>query len=124
MSTSFEIYSKITEYMSRRITLRQLEYWLVHMIPIYLLNPNSEVASLCNIIELGLAEINAGIQSERGFRKLLSQHISSDSMQSEYYPFNYGITITSTSGSITEPIDWGLRDQSPSWSSEPLAEFA
>ena len=103
--------------------LRELEYWLVHMLPIYLLNPESKAASLCGLIELGLAEIQAGIRSERSFRNLLSQHILSDPIQLVSYPYNYSSTIAIASGSITEAMDWGWYDLSPSWSSEPQVEY-
>ena len=75
MTTSIDIYSKVTDYIERNITLRELESWLVFMLPIYLSNPDSDAAVLASRIELGLAEINAEITTERLLRKQLKQFI-------------------------------------------------
>ena len=71
MITSIEIFSKADDYLEKRISLHELESWLVSMLPIYLSNPTSEAAELVSVIELGLAEINADIRTERSLRLLL-----------------------------------------------------
>lgn len=72
MSTSIEIYSKVSEYLARHITLRELESWLVPRLPICLANPDSAVGRLAGVVELCLAELQAGIIAERSVRKRLS----------------------------------------------------
>lgn len=72
MSTSLEIYSKVSEYLARHIALRDLESWLVPRLPVYLENPNSAVGELAGVVELCLAELQAGIIAERSVRKRLS----------------------------------------------------
>lgn len=74
MITSIEIYTKLSEYLSNQISLSELESWLVRVIPIYLENVDSPIVELIGLIELGFAEINAGIRSERSFKYLLKKY--------------------------------------------------
>ena len=103
------------------MTLRDLENWLVHMLPVYLLNPGSEASNICGLIELGLAEIHAGIRTERSFKQLLLKHIPSNPIHSEPYA-NTG-SMTMAIGTTAEAIPWEWAP-SPSWSNEPQAEYA
>ena len=74
MISSIEIYTKLGEYLSNQISISELEYWLVRIAPIYLENTDSPIIELIGLIELGFAEINAGIRSERGFKYLLKKY--------------------------------------------------
>ena len=123
MSTSIEVFSKVNEYIERRMSLRELEYWIVYMLPIYLSNPGSAVAELAGTIELGIAEIKAEIRSERSLRKLLAQHISGNPIKYESYPYVTSSTETIASGSLTEARNLEWLDLSPSSSSEPQVEY-
>jgi len=124
MSTSIDIFSKITDYLEHRITMRELESWLVPMLPIYLLNPDSAAANLIGLIELGLAEIQAGIRSEKSFKRLLAQHSTRNLISLDLHPYRSGIdeTMASTS-STTEARGSEWLDQSPSWHTEPQVEY-
>ena len=124
MSTSIDIFSEVTNYLEHRITLRELESWLVPMLPIYLLNPDSAAANLVGLIELGLAEIQAGIRSEKSFKRLLAQHSTRNLISFELYPYHFGIdeAMASTS-SVTEARGSEWLDQSPSWYIEPQVEY-
>ena len=124
MSTSIDIFAKVTSYLEHRITLRELESWLVPMLPIYLLNPDSAAANLVGLIELGLAEIQAGIRSEKSLKRLLAQHSTRNLISLELYPYRFGIdeTIASLS-SVTEATCSEWLDQSPSWHTEPQVEY-
>ena len=119
MSTSIDIFSKVTDYLERRVTLRELESWLVPMLPIYLLNPDSAVANFVGLIELGLAELQAGIRSEQSLRKLLAQHNTYNLISLEPYPYQSGIAETMSSISVTETRNLEWLDPSPSWHTEP-----
>jgi len=122
MSTSFEIFSKVNEYMESQVTLCDLESWLVNMLPIYLVTPNSSAAELAGLIELGLSEIKAGIRTERGFRRILSKHLNFNPVRSVYYPWSDSITVAIASGSVEDATNWDWVDLSPSWSIEPQEE--
>ena len=121
MSTSIEIFSKVNDYIERRMTLRELESWLVFMLPIYLSNPGSATAELVGTIELGLAEIQAGIRSERSLRRLLASYVAYNPIRYQLYPHQTSINVTTSSASQTEPTipDWV--DQSLPWSNVPQA---
>jgi hypothetical protein len=99
MSTAIEIFSRVSDYIEREITLRDLESWLVYMLPVYLSKPDSAASELASMIELGLAEINAGIRSEQGLRRLLTQHIAANSIKSESYPHQSSTSDTISSAS-------------------------
>jgi len=118
MSTSIEIYSKAGEYLLRKITLQELESWLVSMLPTYLQNPDSSVTELAGLIELGLAEINADIRSERGFRNLLKQHPGIRSISLNSYPITDSIDMTVSSNYLAQPMGFLYSEQSPSWHTE------
>jgi hypothetical protein len=124
MSTSLDLYSKVTDYIEKNITLSELESWLVLMLPLYLSNPDSETAILASRIELGLAEINAGITTERTLRNLLKKQFIHTPIKSQSYPYQScnEDTIAATSTIETTILeDW--MKQSPSWSSEPQVEY-
>ncbi|MBI4284765.1 MAG: hypothetical protein HY670_02550 [Chloroflexi bacterium] len=122
MATSLEIFSKVTDYVERRISLRELESWLVPMLPSYFSNPDSAVADLAGTIELGLAEIQAGITNERNLRKLLATHISHDPIKYEPYPYQAESSEATFVTGATETMNLSWPDLSPSWSSVPQVE--
>lgn len=117
------MFAKVEDYVDRRITLHELESWLVNRLPTYLLNPNSAVAELVGVIELGLAEIQAGIRSERSFRKLLGLQTTSNPISTKSYPYYASITEASSSASPAEPtpLVWGV--PSASLSNVPQVEY-
>lgn len=117
-----EIYSKISDYVQRRITLEQLERWLVSMLPTYFANPDSSAAELAGLVELGLAEIQAGITTQQSLRKLLSQHVTTNLITPEPDPHETSFNETGASSRLTaaKNLDW--LDPSPSWSSVPQVE--
>jgi hypothetical protein len=106
MSTSIEIFSKVNEYVEGRINLREMEYWLANRLPIYLLNPDSTAAGLAGAIELGLAEIQAGIRSERSLKRLLLQRHIRGHILMKSYSHETGETDTVSSVSTTETMNW------------------
>jgi hypothetical protein len=123
MSTSIEVFAKVQDYVDRRITLHELESWLVNRLPTYLSNPNSAAAELVGVIELGLAEIQAGIRSERSFRKLLGLQTTSNPISTKPYPYYTRITEASSSASPAEPTPLVWEVPSVSSSTVPQVEY-
>lgn len=93
------------------------------MLPVYLLNPDSVAAKLAGLIELGLAEIQSGIRGEQSFRKFLSSHLLTPSIQIQQFPFNNSEDFTISSVSTTESTNLELSAQLPSWHSVPQVEY-
>lgn len=122
MPTSIEIFSRVSDYIEHRMTLRELESWLICMLPTYLSNPGSAVAELAGTIELGLAEIQAGIRNERSLRRLLAQFVAHNPVRYEMYPHQTVTNETASSASSTEPMTPAWLDPSPSWSTVPQVE--
>ena len=117
------MFAKVQDYVDRRITLHELESWLVHRLPVYLSNPNSAAAELVGVIELGLAEIQAGIRSERSLTKLLGLQVASNPISTESYPYYAGITQASSAASPTEPTPLVWEALSTSSSSVPQVKY-
>lgn len=69
---------KILEFTLDHISVVDLEEWLVPQIPALISDPNSEVSDLVSAIELGIAELNAGILNKDNlvcyFHKVLSEN--------------------------------------------------
>lgn len=123
MPTSIAIFSKANEYVKRNITLRDLESWVVSMLPIYLINPDSAAALLASRIELGLAEIQAGITTERTFRRLLMRQINQNQIITESYPSSSSFSETTSSVSISDTTVLGWMDLSPSSNNALQVEY-
>ena len=119
MFTSIDVFSRVTDYIERRITLQELESWLVPMLPVYLANPDSAAAELVGAIELGLAELSAGILSERSVRKLLAKAQAVGGVSIVEYPEPVVAFDATSSASVTDAtaLDW--LDPSRSWHTEP-----
>ncbi len=69
---------KILEFTLGQISVFDLEEWLVPQIPALISDPNSEISDLVSAIELGFAELNAGILNKgtlvKHFQKVLSEN--------------------------------------------------
>ena len=65
----------MNDYLSKRITLRELESWLVPRLRAYLDAPDSAVGRLAGAVELNMAELQAGLKSERTVRMALSRYV-------------------------------------------------
>ena len=124
MSTSFEIFSKVTDYVEREITLWVLESWLVTKLPIYLDNPDSDEGKLAVLVELCLAEFHDGIRAERGVRSVLTQYTAGLHLRWIEYPETESNNLTSTSASVTPSLGLLWPDLSPSWSIGPVGANA
>jgi hypothetical protein len=75
MDLTCEIFRKVFQYSDGKISLEDVEDWLVpHLYELLILAPCS-ASELAGIIELGLAEISNGQSSEEDFRSLLRKYI-------------------------------------------------
>ena len=123
MTTSIEIFSQVSDYLDNKKSLRELESWLVSMLPVYLSTPSSEAAELAGVIELGLAEVNADIRTERSLRLLLRKYLVNTITSMPYTSRNDNdLTISNTSSTSTSGLDW--TDPLPSWSISPQVVYA
>lgn len=75
MDLTSEIFRKVFQYLDGKISLEDVEDWLVpHLYELLILAPCS-ASELAGVIELGLAEISNGQSSEEDFRSLLRKYI-------------------------------------------------
>ena len=75
MDLTSEIFREVFQYLDGRISLEDVEDWLVpHLYDLLMLAPCS-ASEIAGIIELGLAEISNGQSSEEDFRSLLRKYI-------------------------------------------------
>lgn len=118
MIASIELLSKISDYLDGRITLWDLERWLVPRLPAYFQNLDSSDAQLVGIVELCLAELQAGIRTEAEIRHLLSQRIPSQSVVWTQYPASSSKSEAATTTPVGNAMSWGCLDPSQSWNSE------
>ena len=81
MEATPDIFSKVSDYLEYRITLEELEDWLVRNLGLFLSPPSKEApddaSELAGTIELGLAEMSKGHRTEEEFRALVGEFIRS-----------------------------------------------
>lgn len=70
---SSKLRRKINQFLEAAITIEELEDWYVARLPLLLIDPNSTDSDLVSAIELGLAELNAGIRDENNLRQFLEE---------------------------------------------------
>jgi len=68
---SLELREVVSRYLAGDLALEQLEDWIVPRLQASLESPHAPDAAVVSAIELGLAELSAGIRSEAEFRQLL-----------------------------------------------------
>lgn len=75
----------------------QLEEWLVPKMPTFLKYPESADADVVSAVELGLAEMAAGIRTEENFREFLKQVLQEQTAVLTFFP-----SSLSQRGQLTE----------------------
>ncbi len=88
---SSDLYTQIVQYIEATISKMQLEDWFVARLPAFLRFPDSEEADVISAIELGLAEMGAGIRTEADFRTYLKKLLQQQQtifvlLQAENFP--------------------------------------
>jgi hypothetical protein len=63
--------AQVHKYIDSEIDYNQLEEWFVPRLPAYLSDPSSADADIIAVIELGLADLSAGLSNEDEFRRNL-----------------------------------------------------
>lgn len=121
MEATPDIFGKVSDYLEYRITLEQLEDWLVRNLGLFLSPPSKEApddaSELAGTIELGLAEMSKGHRTEEEFRALVGEFIRSHDfilVCPFEYPFEYQANHT---GSPFRPqiIEWDSRLPVEQW---------
>lgn len=119
MNTSIELLRTLDDYLKRRITLQELESWVVPRLPILLDAPDSSVAQLAAAVELYLAEFHSGIRTERSVRVALSRCLALERKEWFLYPSEQERSVTSSASTV--PIELPvLLSQLRVWRSEPV----
>ena len=114
-----ELHSKIYEYVSHKISLQELESWIVPRLPYFISQTDSSVEELASAVELCLAELQAGLRSQRSIRAFLARQLGDnpiiwaavDESQAQ------DTTGSATSSHPTWMAHWV--DPSPTWSIAP-----
>jgi len=75
MDLTSEIFRKVFQYLDGKISLEDVEDWLVPHLYELLTSAPCSASELAGVIELGLAEISNGQSSEEDFRSLLRKYI-------------------------------------------------
>ena len=124
MSTSFEIYSKVTDYLERRSSLADLEAWITTRLPVYLDNPDSAGGKLAVLVELCLAEYYDGLRAKRGVRSVLAKYTSNHRLNWFEYPETQSSNLTSTATATNQVLGLSWVDPSLSLSIGPATVSA
>lgn len=72
----YEFFEKINQYIDGDISLEQLEDWYVPRLPTLIDDEDSAESNLVASLELGLAELSSGVQSENELKEYLSEALS------------------------------------------------
>jgi hypothetical protein len=67
---------KVLELFEEKISIEEMEEWLVPQLPALISNPDSDDADLVSAVELGLSEMSEGIRTYESFIQYLQQAIS------------------------------------------------
>lgn len=102
---------KVTELIENKITVEELEKWMVPQLPILAADPDSDDADMTSAIELGLAEMSDNIRSYDEFihylREVLQEKaelvikqpatITSSTGENVFVPFSFVAVQVSSS---------------------------
>lgn len=75
MDLTSEIFGKVFQYLDGKISLEDIEDWLVPHLYEFLTLPPCSASELAGVVELGLAELSIGQHSEHDFRAMLQEYI-------------------------------------------------
>ena len=111
---STELRDTIQDFIEAKITLAQLEDWLVPRLPYYLRFPNSTDADVVSAVELGLAEISSRIRSKDEIREYLKQVLQENTAISAFYPQDTSVHVETVSVNGTSQSAYNI-SLSPVW---------
>ncbi len=75
---SYELREKVAQFVGHRLSIQELEEWLVPRLPLYLTFTPSSDGKLAGAVELGLAELSDGLTTEAELRRSLSALLSEE----------------------------------------------
>lgn len=96
---SSELRNKIIEFAENKISITELEDWLVPNLPTLIASPTSIDTDVVSAIELGLAELNSGLRSQEELTNYLLEVLREGSIKATY-PNSIGQTFSSSSSGI------------------------
>jgi hypothetical protein len=96
---SSELRNKIIEFAENKITIAELEDWLVPNLPTLIASPTSIDTDIVSVIELGLAELNSGLRSQEELTNYLLEALRDESIKATY-PNAIGQTFSSSSSGV------------------------
>ncbi len=70
---STSLLTKMSEYLSKAITLDEFENWFVQSLPIVYGSPDDRAIEIADQVELGFAQLNESLISETEFIVMLSE---------------------------------------------------
>lgn len=100
-----QLLRRIVDYLSGKISLAELEQWVVLRLPTLYSPPFAAIWKLVDEIESGLMEIDEGVIDEADFKRRLGQKVSAVPII-ESYPESTRMVTTSSSS----PIFFGLHN--------------
>ena len=80
MIASVELITKIDDYVHGRISLRDIEVWVVPNLPALLDHPNSFSGRMACAIEQTLNEVSEGLKTERSAKRYLKKYFFEEKM--------------------------------------------
>lgn len=123
MASSLDIYSKVSDYVNNRVTIRELEEWNASRLPFYMSNPDNDLSRIASLIELSLSELDSEITSERIIKRKLRRLLPSNLTFITPYLEDDSEQVTISSYDSLETTDFVWQDQLPTWSTVPQVEY-
>lgn len=74
MDPRLELFDRVAKYLGQRISLSDLEEWTAAHLEVLLQRPGDAAYQVAGAIELGLADLSAGVATENEFREVLSSY--------------------------------------------------
>ena len=101
-----DFYEIILQFIDAKITVQQLEEWLVPRLPSLVRIPTSVNANTAAAVELGLAELNAEIRTITEFRQYLKDILEDHPFIQFVFPKNSIPIITSSSNVSSTEVEF------------------
>ena len=103
---SLELWQLASQFVESRLTIEQLEDWLVPRLPAIMQSPDSADADFAAVIELGLAEMSDGMLDDAQLREELAREMKKHQSVATIYPSMPVAQVTATSSSSISGIEW------------------
>ncbi|HLB48125.1 MAG TPA: hypothetical protein VJL59_14050 [Anaerolineales bacterium] len=102
-----DLRDKIQQYIKSAISLTDLEEWIVPRLPVFIASAHSADADVVSAVELGLAEINAGLRTEKQLQEYLAQVLREQHVTRLFF----NATIQNDSGATNETLQQSVVSQ-------------